>query len=114
MANNIKDDGTLKCLNLRPKNRKGWFKCKMVEQNQLENKTFYVLDFDYVKKTKYGQNKVVVKVGRTPNDLEEKCGKFISGSGDVKDILEQLRELKALPRKVTLRKCKDRTGYCFE
>lgn len=113
--NSKKDDGTLKCLGLKRRVRKDWFNCKEVEQNELEDKTFYVLDFQYVKRTAHGNNRVVVKVGRTPNDPEEVCGKFFSGSADVKDILEQLRELDAFPRKVTLRKHKEfNRGYYFE
>lgn len=115
VMNTKQDDGTLKCLGLKKRPKKGWFNCKKVEQEQLKDKTFYVLDFQHVKKTSYGYNRVVVKIGRTPNDPEEVCGKFFSGSGDVKDILEQLRELDAFPRKVTLRKHKEtKSGYYLE
>jgi hypothetical protein len=114
MNNNIfSDDGTLAFLRLGKNPDRVWFHCKQVKQSQLEDETFYVLDYMEAKKTRYGEGRVVVLIGDRPNEPEKTCKKFFSNSTDIKYVLSKLRELNKFPRKVTLRKY-ERGGYYFE
>jgi len=109
----IIDDGTLSFLKIKRNPEREWFQCKQIKQRDLEDKTFYVLDYKDVIKTKYGTDRVVVLVGKTSDALEKDCGKFFSNSTDIKYVLKEIRKLNKFPRQVTLRK-HERGGYYFE
>ena len=98
------DDGGLQCLNIPPNPNRNYFNCRETTQGRLQNSTFYVIDFQEVKKTKFGVNqKYVVKIKDRLNDPESAAQKFFTGSKDIIYILDKLREMDKLPRRVTLR-----------
>lgn len=57
------DDGGLQCLNIPPNPENRYFNCRETNQGRLQNSTFYVIDFQEVAKTKFGEKKkYVVKI----------------------------------------------------
>lgn len=99
----ITDDGSLAALRLpRPEGRKN-FHCEKITQSALVNRTFWVVDFDKDVKTKFGEGKYVVCIKFDLSDSESQAKKFFTGSSEIKQVLEMIKERKAFPRKVTLR-----------
>lgn len=106
------DDGSLKCLGLPIPDGMKIFKCNETTQQQMENKTFWVFDYDKGVKTRHGADKYIVFFKYNRDDTQETSYKFFTGSPNIKVVLDQLRELKAFPRKVTLRR--DGNTFYFE
>lgn len=101
--NNIKDNGSLASLRLpKPEGRKN-FHCDKVTQQQLINKTFWIVDYDKNVKTKFGTDKYVVFMKYDLNDDETKAKKFFTGSAEIKQVLDMIKERNKFPRKVTMR-----------
>lgn len=101
---NGEDDGSLAFLNLpAPQGLKKSFHCDKTTQQKLANRTFWILDYDKVPKTKFGENKYIVFIKFDLNDSDDRAMKFFTGSGEIKLKLDQIQERKAFPRRVTLR-----------
>lgn len=106
------DDGTLSFLNLPPNKASRRFNCRETSQQQLTNKTFWVMDFIKDVDTKFGKNRYLVKIKESKEDPEGKAEKFFTNSQDIKYILDELEKRQAFPRKVTMRACGN--NYFFE
>lgn len=97
------DDGSLAALRLpRPEGRKT-FHCEKVTQSALVNRSFWIVDYDKDVKTKFGEGKYVVCIKFDLNDGEPQAKKFFTGSAEIKQVLDMVKERNAFPRKVTLR-----------
>ena len=100
------DDGSLACLNLPQDPDNKFFNCRETNQSRLQNTTFYVIDFHQAK-TKYSEDtkkpKYVVKIKEQLEMPESQAQKFFTGSKEIIYVLDKLRELNKLPRRVTLR-----------
>ena len=113
MNSNIIDDGSLSCLQIERNPLNTNFHCQQIKQSLLTDKSFWIIDYVDNIKTRHGQDRVVVMIGKTAQAKESECRKFFSNSCDIKYILGKLRELNKFPRKVTLRK-NEVGGYYFE
>lgn len=108
MKNQDIDDGSLKCLNI-PKNiNDKSFNCDRVNQKQLANTSFWVIDFleeipTRFSKLNHTDGQTLVKIKFDLNDPDYKAKKFFTGSADILYVLQYIRELDKFPRKVTLR-----------
>lgn len=101
--NTMTDDGSLAALRLpRPEGRKN-FHCDKVTQSALVNRSFWVLDYDKDVKTKFGEGKYVVFIKFDLNDSDTAARKFFTGSSEIKQVLDMVKERNAFPRRVTLR-----------
>lgn len=106
------DDGTLSFLKLPPNKASRRFNCRETTQQQLTNKTFWIIDFIKDVDTKFGKNRYLVKIKENKDDSEGKAEKFFTNSQDIKYILDELEKRQAFPRKVTMRACGN--NYYFE
>ena len=99
----IPDDGSLASLRLpRPDGRKT-FHCEKITQSALVNRTFWLVDYDKDIKTKFGEGKYVVFIKFDLNDADASAKKFFTGSSEIKQVLDMIRERKAFQRRATLR-----------
>jgi hypothetical protein len=108
--NEKKDDGTLAFLEIKPDENKRWFDCGEIKQSDIVNLTFWVIDYIDNVKTKFGDDRFLVKIKFKMEDPEEK--KFFTNSKEIKYILQNVRELNAFPRKATMKKSK--SSYFIE
>ena len=97
------DDGSLSFLKLPKPEGKKSFHCDKMTQQQLVNREFWILDYDTEVKTKYGTDKYIVFIKFNLGDSDDKARKFFTGSTEIKQTLDMVRERKAFPRRVTLR-----------
>ena len=102
---NTKDDGSLAFLNIAPDENNKHFNCSETTQQKLTNISFYVLDFIDGVKTKFGNERFLVKIRRLENDQEKpgKEEKFFTNSQEIKYILREIKKRNAFPRRVTMR-----------
>lgn len=108
------DDGSLAFLAIPQDETNKHFNCKETKQQQLTNLTFKVYDYIDNVKTKFGNERFLVKIKHedpTPSghDKEEK---FFTNSTEIKYVLKEIRKRNAFPRKVTMRA--SGTRYYFE
>lgn len=87
------DDGTLSFLKLPPNKASRRFNCRETTQQQLTNKTFWVMDFIKDVDTKFGKNRYLVKIKEDKEDPEGKAEKFFTNSQDIKYVLAILDEI---------------------
>lgn len=100
---NKDDDGSLSFLRLpKPEGRKS-FHCEKTTQQQLINRSFWILDYDKDVKTKYGSDKYVIFFKFNLEDDDSAARKFFTGSSEIKLVLDMIRERNAFPRHVTLK-----------
>ena len=117
MEKEIKDDGSLACLNIpRDKNSRS-FNCDEVKQSKLANTTFWVIDFIENVPTRFSKQKgtdgqTLVMIKNDPSDPESEARKFFTGSQDILYICQKLREMDKFPRRVTMRNVGNR--FFFE
>lgn len=117
--NNIQgeDDGSLAFLRIPRDESSRSFNCDETTQSKLVNTTFWVVDFIEEAPTRFSKSKgtkgqTLVKIKMSKDDLESNAKKFFTGSSDILYVLKKIKELKAFPRRVTLRSNGNR--YYFE
>lgn len=117
--NNIQgeDDGSLAFLRIPRDESSRSFNCDETTQSKLVNTTFWVVDFIEEVPTRFSKSKgtkgqTLVKIKMSKDDLESNAKKFFMGSSDILYVLKKIKELKAFPRRVTLRSNGNR--YYFE
>lgn len=108
------DDGSLAFLAIPQDETNKHFNCKETKQQQLTNLTFWVEDFIENVKTKFGNERFLVKIRHdepipSGHEREEK---FFTNSTEIKYILKKIKERKAFPRRVSMRA--SGTRYYFE
>lgn len=106
------DDGSLGFLNIPPDENLRRFNCQETTQQKLINKSFWVIDFFENVKTKYGENRFLVKIKFKLEDDDSDSRKFFTNSQEIKYVLQKIKELKKFPRKVTMQV--SGTRYYFE
>lgn len=117
--NNIQgeDDGSLAFLRIPRDESSRSFNCDETTQSKLVNTTFWVVDIIEEVPTRFSKSKgtkgqTLVKIKMSKDDLESNAKKFFTGSSDILYVLKKIKELKAFPRRVTLRSNGNR--YYFE
>ena len=117
--NNIQgeDDGSLAFLRIPRDESSRSFNCDETTQSKLVNTTFWVVDFIEEVPTRFSKSKgtkgqTLVKIKMSKDDLESNAKKFFTGSSNILYVLKKIKELKAFPRRVTLRSNGNR--YYFE
>lgn len=108
----IEDDGSLGFLNIPADATNKHFNCPETTQQKLTNLSFWVVDFLEGVKTKFGENRVLVKIKMNQDDKDSEAKKFFTNSTEIKYVLQKIREMNKLPRKVTMRA--SGTRYYFE
>lgn len=111
------DDGSLSFLNIPRDENSRHFNCDEITQSKIVNTTFWVIDFIEDVQTKFtrekgGKGQTLVKIKPDKDAPESEARKFFTGSADILYVLQKIRELKAFPRRVTLRSAGNR--YYFE
>lgn len=99
----MEDNGSLSFLNIKPNEASKHFNSREVTQQSLINTTFWIVDYVKDVKTRYGENRYLVKGKHELSDMESQSFKFFTNSQDIKYILDQIALLKAFPRRVTMR-----------
>ncbi|MDR1371924.1 MAG: hypothetical protein LBJ17_02185 [Dysgonamonadaceae bacterium] len=74
--------------------------------------SFWVLDYIEDVKTKFGNNRFLIKIKMNEGDNESDSKKFFTNSQEIKYVLGKIREMNKFPRKVTMRASGNR--YYFE
>lgn len=108
----IEDDGSLDFLKIPADATSKHFNCPETTQQKLTNLTFWVVDFIEGVRTKFGENRVLVKIKINREDRDSESKKFFTNSTEIKYVLQKIREMDKLPRKVTMRA--SGTRYYFE
>lgn len=108
----IKDDGSLEFLKIPADSANKHFNCPKTTQQKLTNLTFWVVDFIEGVKTKFGENRVLVKIKMNRDDKDSESKKFFTNSTEIKYVLQKIKEMNKFPRKVTMRA--SGTRYYFE
>ncbi|MDD3194414.1 MAG: hypothetical protein PHU68_01260 [Paludibacter sp.] len=103
MNNDNYDDGSLSCLGIPRDESSRHFNCPEIGQQRLINTPFYIVDIISDVKTKYGSDRMLVKIKFSLDDSEADARKFFTGSGEIKHILQHVKDMNKFPRKVTLR-----------
>lgn len=106
------DDGSLSFLEIEPDKSSRRFNCQETTQQKLINTSFWVIDYLDDIKTKFGDNRFLVKIKYKKEDSDTDAKKFFTNSQEIKYVLGKIRELNAFPRKVTMRASGAR--YYFE
>ena len=110
--NNTNDDGSLSFLNIPQDEANKHFNCRETTQQKLINLTFWVVDFIDGVKTKFGNERFLVKIKRNRDDKDCEAEKFFTNSTEIKYVLKEIKKRNAFPRKVTMRA--SGTRYYFE
>ncbi|MBR5279316.1 MAG: hypothetical protein IKU23_08705 [Clostridia bacterium] len=110
--NNTNDDGSLSFLNIPQDEANKHFNCRETTQQKLINLTFWVVDFIDGVKTKFGNERFLVKIKRNRDDKDSEAEKFFTNSTEIKYVLKEIKKRNAFPRKVTMRA--SGTRYYFE
>ena len=106
------DDGSLSFLKIEPDKNSRHFNCPETGQQKLINLSFWLIDYIEDVKTKFGNNRFLVKIKFNMNDSDSDARKFFTNSQEIKYVLGKIRERNAFPRKVTMRA--SGTRYYFE
>ena len=110
--NNTNDDGSLSFLNIPQDEANKHFNCRETTQQKLINLTFWVVDFIDGVKTKFGNERFLVKIKRNRDDKDSEAEKFFTNSPAITYVLKEIKKRNAFPRKVTMRA--SGTRYYFE
>ena len=97
------DDGSLSFLGIEPDRNSRHFNCPETTQQKLINLSFWVVDYLDDIKTKFGSDRFLVKIKFDRNAGESEAKKFFTNSQEIKYVLNKVREMKAFPRRVTMR-----------
>jgi hypothetical protein len=97
------DDGSLSFLKIEPDKNSRHFNCSEITQQKLINLSFWIVDYLEDVKTKFGNNRFLVKIKFNKEDRDTDAKKFFTNSQEIKYVLGKIRELNAFPRKVTMR-----------
>lgn len=102
------DDGSLAFLNIPRDENSRSLKGDEVKQSKIVNTEFWVFDFLEEVQTRFSKAKgskgqTLVQFRPRKDSPESEAKKFFTGSQDILYILQKIRELKAFPRRVTLR-----------
>lgn len=103
METEKKDDGSLAFLGIELDANNKHFNCPETTQQKLTNLSFWVLDYLDDVKTKFGNNRFLVKIKYNMEDPDTEARKFFTNSQEIKYVLGKIKELNAFPRKVTMR-----------
>lgn len=106
------DDGSLACLNIPPDANLRRFNCQEITQQKLTNRSFWVIDFYDNVKTRFGENRFLVKIKFDLTHDDSEARKFFTNSYEIKYVLQQIKALDKFPRKVTMQA--SGTRYFFE
>lgn len=106
------DDGSLAFLKIQPDSSNKHFNCPETSQQKLTNLSFWLIDYVDDVKTKFGENRYLIKIKFNKDDPESEAKKFFTNSSEIKHVLTKIKELNAFPRYVTLRASGSR--YYFE
>jgi hypothetical protein len=106
------DDGSLSFLKIEPDKNSRHFNCPETTQQKLINLSFWVIDYLEDVKTKFGNNRFLVKIKYNKDEGDSEAKKFFTNSQEIKYVLGKIKELNAFPRKVTMRA--SGTRYYFE
>ena len=103
MEENNKDDGSLNFLNIERNKDCREFNCRVITQQELVNREFFLVDFLRDVQTKNGLRYLIfIKFDLKDSELEGR--KFFTNSQSTKYILDKIEERNAFPRKVTLKR----------
>jgi hypothetical protein len=97
------DDGSLGFLKIAADANSRHFNCPETNQQKLINTKFWVIDYLDDVKTKFGNNRYLVKIKFNKEDADSEARKFFTNSQEIKYVLEKVKEMDAFPRLVTLR-----------
>lgn len=97
------DDGSLSFLAIQPDEKNRHFNCPETNQQKLINLSFWVVDYLDEVKTKFGNNRFLVKIKFNLDDGEGEARKFFTNSTEIKYVLGKIKEMNAFPRKVTMK-----------
>lgn len=102
---NTPDDGSLAFLQIPQDETNRQFNCPETTQQKLTNITFWVEDYIDGVKTKFGNERFLVKIRRLDDDRDKPgaAEKFFTNSREIKYVLKAIKERNAFPRKVTMR-----------
>lgn len=96
------DDGSLNFLKIERSKDCREFNCRVITQQELVNREFYLVDFLRDVQTKNGLRYLIfIKFDLKDSELEGR--KFFTNSQSIKYILDKIEEKKAFPRRVTLK-----------
>lgn len=85
------DDGSLDFLQIPADETNKQFNCKETNQQNLINTTFWVCDFFEGMKTKFGENRVLVKIKMNLDDPDKDARKFFTNRVIFGTFLTRLR-----------------------
>lgn len=109
------DDGSLSFLQIPQDEANKHFNCRETTQQKLINLSFWAVDYIENVKTKFGNERFLVKIRfeePTPPSGHEKEEKFFTNSTEIKYVLGEIRKRNKFPRRVTMRA--SGTRYYFE
>ena len=96
------DDGSLNFLKIERNKDCREFNCRVITQQELVNREFYLVDFLRDVQTKNGLRYLIfIKFDLKDSELEGR--KFFTNSQSIKYILDKIKKKKAFPRRVTLK-----------
>lgn len=101
--NPMEDDGSLDFLKIPADETNKHFNCPETTQQKLINLTFWVCDYIEGVKTKFGENRTLVKIKMNRDDHDRDARKFFTNSREIKYVLAKIREMDKFPRRVTMR-----------
>lgn len=100
---NSTDDGSLSFLKIAPDENGKHFNCAEITQQKLINLEFWIVDYLENIKTKFDENRFLVKIKFNKDAPESESRKFFTNSQEIKYILGKIKELDAFPRKAVMR-----------
>lgn len=103
MAEDRMDDGSLGFLGIPADPSAKRFNCETITQQKLINREFWIMDYFEGMHTKFGEDRILVKIKFRIEDGEEDARKFFTNSGDIKYVCKAIKERNAFPRRVTMR-----------
>ncbi len=101
--NPMEDDGSLGFLKIPADETNKHFNCPETTQQKLINLTFWVCDYIEGVKTKFGENRTLVKIKMNRDDHDRDARKFFTNSREIKYVLAKIREMDKFPRRVRQR-----------
>lgn len=101
--NPMEDDGSQDFLKIPADETNKHFNCPETTQQKLINLTFWVCDYIEGVKTKFGENRTLVKIKMNRDDHDRDARKFFTNSREIKYVLAKIREMDKFPRRVTMR-----------
>lgn len=91
--NPMEDDGSLDFLKIPADETNKHFNYPETTQQKLINLTFWVCDYIEGVKTKFGENRTLVKIKMNRDDHDRDARKFFTNSREIKYVLAKIREM---------------------